>query len=67
MCKEYNVVELHDNESRSKSEILDYLAQQLNFPEYFGHNLDAFYDCLGDIQTPTIIRIIGNGAAPTVS
>ena len=67
MCRSYNVIELYDNELHTKSEIMDYLAQRLNFPDYFGYNLDAFNDCLGDVQTPTLIRIVCNGAEPKVS
>jgi ribonuclease inhibitor len=26
------------------------LAQALNFPDYYGNNLDALYDCLTDIR-----------------
>ena len=35
------------------------LAQALRFPEYYGNNLDALYDCLTDIQediTVTLLR-----------
>lgn len=27
----------------------DYLKKALNLPEYYGKNLDALYDCLGEI------------------
>ena len=29
------------------------LGASLGFPEYYGQNLDAFNDCLGDIDVPT--------------
>lgn len=29
------------------------LAAALSFPEWYGHNLDALYDCLTDIAEPT--------------
>ena len=29
------------------------LAQTLAFPDWYGHNLDALYDCLTDISQPT--------------
>ena len=29
------------------------LAQALDFPSYYGRNLDALHDCLGDIDIPT--------------
>ena len=32
-----------------------YLKEILNFPKYYGENLDALYDCLTDIGTNTEI------------
>ncbi|MBQ2636812.1 MAG: barstar family protein [Methanobrevibacter sp.] len=29
----------------------DYLMEALNFPDYYGKNLDALYDCLCEIDT----------------
>ena len=34
-----------------------YLKEVLQFPDYYGHNLDTLYDCLTDICEPRIIRI----------
>ncbi len=31
------------------------LAQQLQFPEWYGNNLDALHDCLTDIHEGTIL------------
>ena len=28
----------------------DYLMEVLNFPDYYGKNLDALYDCLCEIE-----------------
>ncbi len=36
----------------------DYLARKLDFPDYYGKNLDALEDCLGDIYTPTRIVLV---------
>jgi RNAse (barnase) inhibitor barstar len=35
---------------RDKNAFLNALAKALQFPEYFGHNWDAFYDCLLDLE-----------------
>lgn len=36
----------------------DYLKEVLNFPDYYGKNLDALYDCLTDIGVETEITLI---------
>lgn len=33
-----------------KEEGHDYLMEVLNFPDYYGKNLDALYDCLCEIE-----------------
>lgn len=33
------------------------LAQALSFPDYYGHNLDALYDCLTDISKQTELTL----------
>ena len=50
-------VELDNHAFACAREVHDHLARELGFPEYYGHNLDALYDCLGDIFEPTVIRI----------
>ncbi|ETH99666.1 barstar domain protein, partial [Bordetella pertussis STO1-CHOM-0012] len=34
--------------ARSRSAVLRAIAKAVDFPEYFGGNLDALYDCLCD-------------------
>ena len=34
-----------------------YLKKALDFPDYYGNNLDALYDCLTDICVPTVIKL----------
>ena len=35
----------------------DYLKEVLNFPDYYGKNLDALYDCLTEIGVETKIKL----------
>lgn len=45
----------------------DYLKEVFNFPDYFGNNLDALYDCLSD-HDDLLIRIIWDeGEVPKTS
>ena len=41
---------LREQNFNGKADLLLYIAQELDFPDYFGNNLDALYDCLGDID-----------------
>jgi len=35
----------------------DYLKEKFSFPDYYGKNLDALYDCLTDIGVETEIHL----------
>lgn len=37
--------------------VQEYLAMKFDFPEYYGGNLDALYDCLTDIGEHTCVGI----------
>lgn len=37
----------------SKEELHHILAETLHFPAHYGRNLDALYDCLGEISQKT--------------
>ncbi len=41
----------------ARREIHRYIAGKMDFPVYYGHNLDALYDCLTDITEPTAIGL----------
>lgn len=36
----------------------NYLAEQFDFPDYYGNNLDALYDCLTDLGDPEDIPVV---------
>lgn len=40
------------------NELHEYLMEKFQFPNYYGNNLDALYDCLTDICEDTMIEII---------
>ncbi|MHB1454288.1 MAG: barstar family protein [Saccharofermentanales bacterium] len=45
------------NEMRTREDAHAYLSRRLSFPDYYGQNLDALHDCLGEIGEPTNIVI----------
>lgn len=46
-------------EIKNKEQLHGLLAEALCFPSYYGHNLDALFDCLTEIRTKTAIRLLG--------
>jgi RNAse (barnase) inhibitor barstar len=50
----YNVLRLHAGAFASSETLLVALADLFCFPDYFGRNLDAFNDCLSDIEIPDV-------------
>ena len=53
---EYTIDALKVNE---REEAHKYLAVVFSFPEYYGKNLDALFDCLGEMRIDRI-RIINS-------
>ncbi len=45
----------------NSEDIQEYLAFKFDFPDYYGMNLDALYDCLTDIDEYTCIGFFGTG------
>ena len=48
-------ITLDGNILADAAQIHDYLKEVLNFPEYYGKNLDALYDCLTDLNDTELI------------
>jgi len=42
-------IELDFKDLFTPRQIHEYIAEKLDFPDYYGKNLDALYDCLTDI------------------
>ncbi len=56
--KSFDIMELDGK--LIKREGHDYLKDALNFPDYYGKNLDALYDCLCEIGVETEIVLINS-------
>lgn len=39
----------------TKEELHAHIAEMLDFPDWYGHNLDALMDCLTDLDETTVI------------
>ena len=48
----------------SAEDVHAYLADELGFPAYYGANLDALNDCLGDVDEPCGITVYMNDSLP---
>ena len=45
----YQIVRIDAAAPKTEHEFFGAIATALDFPDYFGHNLDALNDCLGDV------------------
>ena len=52
---EMRIIILDGNRMTDKDSLHDYLAHELSLPEYYGQNLDALADCLGEMGSHTHI------------
>ncbi len=50
-------ITLDINEFKGKKKAHNYLKKALRLPDYYGKNLDALYDCLGEIGEETVIVV----------
>ncbi len=42
----------------SKAQLMNFLASELQFPDWFGHNWDALDECLADLSWLTVQRVL---------
>ena len=52
-----NNITLKLDKFSKKEELHSYLKRKMKFPDYYGENLDALFDCLTDISTDTAVDI----------
>ena len=52
-----NNITLKLDKFSEKNDIHNYLKKKMKFPDYYGENLDALYDCLTDISSDTAVDI----------
>lgn len=48
---------------KDRASFHEILAQSMDFPEWYGRNLDALHDCMTDISAETVLRLFHWGAA----
>ena len=51
-------VTLHGAQIADRTALHAALAEKLQFPVYYGANLDALHDALTSISTPTVLQIV---------
>ena len=52
------IIYIYAKEDMSEDEIHDYLAEKLNFPDYYGRNLSALYDLLTEMTEAVRIDFV---------
>lgn len=50
-------ITLHCAGMETKQQFHAAIAQALRFPDWYGYNLDALYDCLTDMDTPVHLHL----------
>lgn len=48
----------------AKAQLHNLLADALSFPDWYGNNLDALYDCLTDLEAPVHLHLTGWARLP---
>ena len=53
---------LDAKEMAEKEKMHEYFTKKFGLPEYYGKNLDALFDCLCEINEPTLIKLKNENA-----
>ena len=51
------IVILDAKKMLEKEKMHEYFVKKFDLPEYYGKNLDALFDCLCEINEPTLIKL----------
>lgn len=51
------IIEIRQSDFQTAAQLHSYLAAHLQFPAYYGSNLDALFDCLTERTKPTFIHV----------
>lgn len=51
------IVILDAKKMLEKEKMHEYFAKKFDLPEHYGRNLDALFDCLCEINEPTLIKL----------
>ena len=58
MDEDKRYVVIYEAAFEERDELHDYLAKELSLPAYYGRNLDALADCLGDVSEPLLLGVV---------
>lgn len=56
------IVILDAKKMLEKEKMHEYFAKKFDLPEHYGKNLDALFDCLCEINEPTLIKLKNENA-----
>lgn len=56
------IVILDAKKMLEKGKMHEYFSNKFDLPEYYGRNLDALFDCLCEINEPTLIKLKNENA-----
>jgi RNAse (barnase) inhibitor barstar len=53
------VLKIDVGQVTTRQELHSLLAEAFHFPDYYGHNWDAFDECICDVELPSHVEIAG--------